>query len=143
MVELMIVVLIIGILVAIALPTFLGSRQRAQDSAAQAAVRTAVAAGKMNMSVGGDYSTLTLSQLQSSETSLEWVPGATASTEAMMVSARVAGSGALELAAFASGNCFFLRDDPSSGTTYGQLTDVASSECYAANSGNVTFTNGW
>ena len=31
LIELMLVVLIIGILIAIALPTFLGARQRAQD----------------------------------------------------------------------------------------------------------------
>ena len=35
LIELMVVVLIIGILIAIALPTFLGARQRAQDRAAQ------------------------------------------------------------------------------------------------------------
>jgi type IV pilus assembly protein PilA len=34
LIELMVVVLIIGILVAIALPTFLGARTRAQDKAA-------------------------------------------------------------------------------------------------------------
>jgi type IV pilus assembly protein PilA len=44
LVELMIVVLIIGILIAIALPTFLGARQRSQDRAAQSSMRTALAA---------------------------------------------------------------------------------------------------
>ena len=34
LIELMVVVLIIGILIAIALPTFLGARQRAQNRAA-------------------------------------------------------------------------------------------------------------
>ena len=40
LIELMIVVLIIAILVAIAVPTFLGQRTRAQDRAAQAHIRT-------------------------------------------------------------------------------------------------------
>jgi prepilin-type N-terminal cleavage/methylation domain-containing protein len=41
LIELMLVVLIIGVLIAIALPTFLGARQRAQDRAAQSGLRTA------------------------------------------------------------------------------------------------------
>ena len=46
LIELMVVVLIIGILVAIALPTFLGARNRANDKAAQSGVRNAIAAAK-------------------------------------------------------------------------------------------------
>jgi len=44
LVELMIVVLIIAILVAIAVPTFLGQREAAQDRAAQVALRNALVA---------------------------------------------------------------------------------------------------
>ena len=39
LIELMVVVLIIGILIAIAIPTFLGARARAQDRAAQSSLR--------------------------------------------------------------------------------------------------------
>src|SRR5205814_511995 len=46
LIELMVVVLIIGILVAIALPTFLGARKRAQDKAAISNLRNAIAAAK-------------------------------------------------------------------------------------------------
>ena len=46
LIELMVVVLIIGILIAIALPTFLGARQRAQDRAAQSNLRNGLAAAK-------------------------------------------------------------------------------------------------
>src|SRR2546423_1316347 len=46
LIELMVVVLIIAILLAIAIPTFLGSRQKAQDRAAQSNLRNALTAEK-------------------------------------------------------------------------------------------------
>ena len=46
LIELMVVVLIIGILIAIALPTFLGARTRAQNRAAQSDLRNTLVAAK-------------------------------------------------------------------------------------------------
>src|SRR5439155_20059191 len=46
LIELMLVVLIIASLVAIAIPTFLGARQRAQDRAAQSDLRNGLTAEK-------------------------------------------------------------------------------------------------
>ena len=51
----MVVVLIIGILVAIALPTFLGARTRAQNRAAQSNIRTALVAAKTMFSDTSSY----------------------------------------------------------------------------------------
>src|SRR5436853_367490 len=50
LIELMVVVLIIAILLAIAIPSFLGARGRAQDRAAQSNVRNALTAEKTNFS---------------------------------------------------------------------------------------------
>src|SRR6266576_2060892 len=57
LIELMVVVLIIGILIAIAIPTFLGARQRAQDRAAQSNVRNAFTAEKTVYTDGQNYDT--------------------------------------------------------------------------------------
>jgi len=46
LIELMVVVLIIAILIAIAIPTFLGQRQKAQDKQAQSNLRNALTAEK-------------------------------------------------------------------------------------------------
>ena len=46
LIELMVVVLIIGILIAIALPTFLGARTWSQNRAAQSDLRNALVAAK-------------------------------------------------------------------------------------------------
>ena len=47
LIELMVVVLIIGILLAIGLPTFLGARTRAEEAAAKSSLRVALTAGRV------------------------------------------------------------------------------------------------
>jgi len=55
LVELMVVVLIIAILVAIAIPTFLGARTSAQDRAAQSDLRNSLTAAKVFYVDNEDY----------------------------------------------------------------------------------------
>jgi len=55
LVELMVVVLIIAILMAIAIPTFLGARQKAQDRAAQSDLRNGLTAAKVFYVDGETY----------------------------------------------------------------------------------------
>ena len=55
LIELMVVVLIIGILLAIAIPTFLGARDRANDRSAQSNLRNALTAEKTLYTDGQVY----------------------------------------------------------------------------------------
>src|SRR3954462_4689884 len=55
LIELMVVVLIIAILIAIAIPTFLGARERAQNRAAQPNVRNAFTAEKTYYTAAQTY----------------------------------------------------------------------------------------
>jgi type IV pilus assembly protein PilA len=143
MVELMVVVLIIGILVAIALPTFLGARTRAEDRAAESSIRNALSAGRVIFSDAEDYNRATVAALEGVEGSLNWVDENTASTDPTTIS-RNAGLNVLTLASYSrSGTCFFLRDEPPSDTTYGSLANVASSDCFAANDGSVAYNDSW
>ena len=97
LIELMVVVLIIGILVAIALPTFLGARSRAQDRAAESSVRNALSAGRVIFSDQEDYTLATLPALGRVEGSLTWVDEVTPSADPTTISRNTSG-GVLTLA---------------------------------------------
>jgi type IV pilus assembly protein PilA len=79
LIELMVVVLIIGILIAIALPTFLGARTRAQDRAAQSNLRNAIAAADTFYTDGDTYGTATVpfnaAAAAGIEPSITWADG--------------------------------------------------------------------
>src|SRR3954463_14580563 len=84
LIELMVVVLIIGILIAIALPTFLGARSRAQNRAAQSSLRNALVAAKTMYTDTSTYTAADSSAtgLSTVEPSLTYAATGTASTVA-------------------------------------------------------------
>ncbi len=88
LIELMVVVLIIGILLAIAIPTFLGARERGQDAVAKTSLRlaleTVVAQVDAGGNVGGDGDIV--SQLKTYEGSLDFVVDGAASNGPKIIS---------------------------------------------------------
>jgi type IV pilus assembly protein PilA len=81
LIELAVVILIIGILLALALPAFLGVRKNAADKAAQSAVRIALLNAKSNFSDSGSYVNATVATLTAAEpgvTYLDYASGLTA-----------------------------------------------------------------
>ena len=64
LIELLVVIIIIGILLAIAVPSYLGFRGRANDSSAKANVRSMVPSVEALFSDKGAYTELTTTKLQ-------------------------------------------------------------------------------
>lgn len=76
LVELMVVVLIIAILLAIAIPTYLGLRGRASDRAVQADLRTGLEAALVHFNDSESFSGFNATTAETVESSLRWVgPG--------------------------------------------------------------------
>jgi type IV pilus assembly protein PilA len=139
LIELMVVVLIIGILIAIALPTFLGARTRAQNRAAQSDLRNALVAAKTMYTDASTYTgaiETAVTGLVSVEPSLCYVAAGTASVASGAVCVSGAGAASLSVAAStnvewaaarmsASGTCYYINDTAASGTTYGSTLTAA------------------
>ena len=133
LIELMVVVLIIGILIAIALPTFLGARQRAADRAMQADLRTGLAAALGYYAETADWTGFDALQAVAEEPRLRWVNGgAPARGE---ISTHVHANDDLLLVGLSSSGTFFclaqVAASPATargrGTAFGDVDTIA--EC--------------
>ena len=108
----MVVVLIIAILIAIAIPTFLGARARAQDRAAQSDLRNALTAEKTVYTDNQAYTNVTATMV-AIEPSLNWN------------GAVVGGRAATTVTVDATFNVVCVTETSKSGTVF-SLADVAS-----------------
>lgn len=123
LIELMVVVLIIGILIAIALPTFLGARTRAQNKAAQSDLRNALVAAKTWYTDASTYlgADSTATGLPTIEPSLTYTAAAATGNSINVVPISATLWAAARLSA--SGVCFYISDaatGAAAGTKYGQ-----------------------
>jgi type IV pilus assembly protein PilA len=141
LIELMVVLLIIAILLAVMIPTFLGSRDKALNRSAEADLRNALTAAKTLYSDSGDYSgAASATSLQSVEPSLSFTTGSTSTPGQVSVSVAVDYE-TIDLATLSgSGNCFYLQDvasaSASSGTWYASQSG-SNSSCVAPASGGA------
>lgn len=92
LIELLVVIIIIAILAAIAIPTFLGQRQKAQDAAAKSLVRNAMTAIESAYVDTRDFTdtVVTPAVLQLIEPSISFAVGGTATATAVTASALAA-----------------------------------------------------
>jgi type IV pilus assembly protein PilA len=155
LIELMMVVLIIGILIAIALPTFLGARNRANDKAAQSSLRNGLASAKTCFTDRNGYvwSVPTSGQCDSTrlatiEQSLAFTSGASSGPNTVSVNP-INADNFVATAYSSAGKCFYVWDNasaPGNGTQYAEVPGVSvTTGCTApaAVPGSLTWVNSW
>ena len=78
LIELLVVVIIIGLLAAIAIPAFLGQRQKAQDASTKSDLRNGATSMEAAFADNQTYAGLTVAALQAIEPNIVWVAAAPA-----------------------------------------------------------------
>jgi type IV pilus assembly protein PilA len=159
LIELMVVLLIMGILMAIAIPTFLGATKGANDKGAQSNLVNSMTSAKTIYAQNGKYPTTAtmVTDMTSAEPELHYVVTTTASTDQTYISVATTGTNTkLAMAAWSKPTtiCWVALDtEKSKGIKYGLLaTGTAQATCKASTTwtgttvtGTVTWnvTSGW
>lgn len=143
LVELMVSLLILGVLLTVAIPIYLGAVERADDMAARASLHTAQVAGRQVAGDALEYGAASLEALAAAEPSIRWVGRDEPSLGPTVVSQTVV-AGDLLLAAYSpTGTCFFLRDDPEGQVGRASVAGVERADCTASHAVTATFSPGW
>jgi type IV pilus assembly protein PilA len=121
--ELMMVILIIGILIAVLTPLFLGASTRAKDRAMQSSLSTATTGAKSLYLSKPDYTQATPAAMTAETGGITFIGGASAPTGTNAVSVLPVSVTSLVLSGQSkSGTCFYVLDNEASGSTmYAQL----------------------
>jgi len=151
LIELMVVVLIIAILIAIAIPTFLGARSRAQDKQAQSNLRNALTAEKTFYTDSQVY-TITDTDLTPIESSLVYTNDKAATRGVVPEELNTGGQGVVLRSWSSSGTTFCLMDivatlpaaspfhgETAAGTYYAKIAGTTSGTAC----GSATYGSSW
>jgi type IV pilus assembly protein PilA len=134
LIELMVVLLILAILLAIAIPTFLGVTKSANDRAAQSNLNTALVNAKaLYQQNQQTYTGVTITSLTGAEPSLTYTTANSTAQGVISVFTSADGRGIVLTAFSSSKNCWILADNtsgvtatPVSATTYTNATAAGS-----------------
>ena len=149
LIELMVVVLIIAVLLAIAIPTFLGAQGKAKDRNAQSSGRNALTAANTIYADTGTFLAVAtmLTELEAVEPSLSYVTASAASDDPREVSVETSADGdTIWMAAESeTGACFYVKDDKgASGTQFAKDTSSPTCTGDAAEAGtDLTWADKW
>ena len=125
LIELLVVILVIGILAAIAIPSFLSQKSKATDASAKELARTAeTTAETYATDHGGNYAGMTIAELQAYE---KTIPSCPNTSNACLKTVTVAGSGSEEYTVTAEatdGHTFSIKRE-ANGTTKRECTPAS------------------
>src|SRR3954465_14496822 len=150
LIELMVVVLIIAILIAIAIPTFLGAREAANDRATQSNVRNAFTATRIYYNDGSTY-TEAPSEMFKIEPSLAWTNtqlDASSPDRSIYVKTFDSAQTVVVVGRTRSGRCFYLKDvmgggGAGSAGTYYDRSAAAGGACPVPDPASVAWATRW
>jgi len=130
LIELMVVVLIIAILIAIAIPTFLGAQNRARDRGAQSDLRNAMTAVRtISTDSSGLFTGITATSLAAAEGALTWGAADDSDGTESVVGWDVDTSGSTDLLQLskvsASGTAYGIRMESDGSVFYCSASSVA------------------
>lgn len=130
LIELMVVVLIIAILLAIAIPTFLGAQDRARDRGAQSELRNALTAAKtIATDDAGLFTNVTTATLATAEGSLTYAGNLVPATKVVSVAVQTTNSELLLQTKSASGTSFAICANSSGQVKYAKVAVTTYAGC--------------
>ncbi len=147
LVEIMVVVLIISVLIAIAVPVFLGSRLRSQDRATQSNLRNALTVGKIVYTDEGDYSSITVAELDALEPSMTFQSAASSGSKQISFD-RVSDTVVVYTALSDSEECWYLQDrvgntPATTRTQFSSRGQGVAGACQASNTAGLVWEDSW